>query len=129
RMLSWVNNELPKKKPRHLLGIGYLEDIPKVIKEGVDTFDCIVPTRYGRRGVAFTSSGEIDLQKSVFLKDKKPIDNNCLCFVCEKYTRSYITHLIKSKEMTGQKLLTFHNLFFFNFYVESLRQAIKQGKL
>jgi queuine tRNA-ribosyltransferase/7-cyano-7-deazaguanine tRNA-ribosyltransferase len=87
-MLSWVIKELPDEKPRHLLGIGYLEDIPKIIKRGVDTFDCIVPTHYARRGIAFTSSGELNMQKLIFLKDKKPLDNKCFCFVCQNYKRN-----------------------------------------
>lgn len=129
KMLEWVNNELAEQKPRHLLGIGYLEDIPKIIKAGVDTFDCTVPTHYGRRGIAFGSSGRLDLNKTVFLKDKKPIDPKCGCPVCGKYKRSYISHLIRAKEITGLKLITMHNLYFFNTYVEKLRKAIKQGKI
>jgi queuine tRNA-ribosyltransferase/7-cyano-7-deazaguanine tRNA-ribosyltransferase len=129
RMLGWVNKELDEDKPRHLLGIGYLEDIPKIIKAGIDTFDCTMPTHYGRRGIAFTSSGRLDLNKAVFLKDKKPIDSKCDCPVCGTYKRSYVSHLIRAKEITGLKLLTMHNLYFFNTYVERLRKEIKQGKI
>lgn len=129
RMLGWVNKELDDDKPRHLLGIGYLEDIPKIIKAGIDTFDCTMPTHYGRRGIAFTSSGRLDFNKAVFLKDKKPIDSKCDCPVCGIYKRSYISHLIRAKEITGLKLLTMHNLYFFNTYVERLRKEIKQGKI
>jgi queuine tRNA-ribosyltransferase/7-cyano-7-deazaguanine tRNA-ribosyltransferase len=129
KMLGWVNKELDKDKPRHLLGIGYLEDIPKIIKAGIDTFDCTMPTHYGRRGIAFISSGRLDLNKAVFLKDKKPIDSKCDCPVCGTYKRSYISHLVRAKEMTGLKLLTMHNLYFFNTYVEQLRKKIKQGKI
>jgi len=127
-MLSWVMKELPEKKPRHLLGIGYLEDIPKVIKRGVDTFDCVVPTHYARRGIAFTSFGELNLQKPVYLGDKKPLDSKCSCFVCQSYKRNYISHLFRAKEITALKLLTFHNLYFFNSFVEKIRKEIKQGK-
>ncbi|MCL4406216.1 MAG: tRNA guanosine(34) transglycosylase Tgt [Patescibacteria group bacterium] len=129
KMLGWVNNELDEQKPRHLLGIGYLEDIPKIIKSGVDTFDCTMPTHYGRRGIAFISSGRLDLNKAVFLKDKGPLDKKCGCPVCGEYKRSYISHLIRAKEITGLKLLTMHNLFFFNSYVEKIREDIKKGKI
>lgn len=127
-MLGWVMKELPEEKPRHLLGIGYLEDIPKIIKRGVDTFDCIVPTHYARRGIAFTSSGELNMQKPVFLKDKKPLDSKCSCFVCQNYKRNYISHLFRAKEITALKLLTFHNLYFFNSFVDNIRKKIKEGK-
>ncbi len=129
-MLRWTIPELPDEKPRHLLGIGYLEDMPKIIAEGVDTFDCIVPTHYARRGVAFTSRGALELTKQKFLKDRAPIDRTCGCEVCQGgYTRSYLTHLLRAKEITPLTLITMHNLFFFNTYVERLRTAIARGKL
>lgn len=129
KMLFWVNNNLPEEKPRHLLGIGYLEDMEPIIKEGVDTFDCIVPTHYARHGIAFTSKGKLDMKKSIFLKDKNPIDKKCECQTCQNYSRAYITHLFKAKEITALRLVTFHNLYFFNSYVESLREKIKTGEI
>ena len=129
RMLRWVIKELPPEKPRHLLGIGHLEDIPKIIAEGVDTFDCTLPTHYARHGVAFTSSGRLDLNKSAFLKDQQKLDPRCNCEVCTNYSRAYITHLLRAKEITPLRLLTFHNLFFFNSFVEKIRRGIKRGKL
>jgi queuine tRNA-ribosyltransferase/7-cyano-7-deazaguanine tRNA-ribosyltransferase len=129
KMLDWTISELPDEKPRHLLGIGHLEDIPKIIKLGVDTFDCIAPTHYARRGVAFTSQGKINLDKAIFIKDKKPLDPKCDCFVCQNYTRSYIAHLLKAWEITPLKLITFHNLYYYNTFVENIRKQIKQGKI
>lgn len=129
KMIEWVNSELPEDKPRHLLGIGYLEDILPVIKSGVDTFDCIVPTRFGRHGIAFVSDGKLDLNKSAFLKENKPLDKKCGCEVCQKYTRSYICHLMKAKEISALSLITFHNLFFFNSYIEKIRNEIKSGRI
>ncbi len=129
QMLNWVIKELPEEKPRHLLGIGYLEDIPQIIKTGIDTFDCNVPTHYARRGIAFTSEGELDFGKIKFLQDKKPLDKKCSCFVCQNYKRNYISHLFRAKEITALKLLTFHNLYFFNTFVENLRERIKNGKI
>ncbi|MDD2696694.1 MAG: tRNA guanosine(34) transglycosylase Tgt [Candidatus Pacebacteria bacterium] len=128
-MLNWTMKELPEEKPRHLLGIGYLEDIPKIIERGVDLFDCNVPTHYARRGIAFTSEGKLDLSKEIFLRDGKTLDRKCSCFVCKTYGRRYISHLFRAKEITALSLLTFHNLYFFNSFVEKMREKIKQGKL
>jgi len=124
QMLDWVIKELPPEKPRHLLGIGYLEDIPKIIEKGIDLFDCTVPTQYARRGIAFTSLGKLDLRKSKFLKDKEPLDKKCSCFVCQNYKRNYICHLFRAKEITAFRLLTFHNLYFFNTFVEKIRKSL-----
>ena len=129
QMINWVIKELPIGKPRHLLGIGHLEDIEKIIKAGIDTFDCITPTHNARNGIAFTSSGTLDLRKSQFLKDKNPLDKECSCFVCQNYKRNYISHLRRAQEITALKLLTFHNLCFFNNFVEKIRGKIKNGKI
>ena len=128
-MLELTLPHLPEEKPRHLLGIGHLEDIPEIMKSGIDTFDCIVPTHYARHGIAFTSKGRLDMRKLVFLNDKKPLDPRCECSTCKNYTRNYITHLFRAEEITALRLLTFHNLFYFNKYVEKLREEIKKGKL
>jgi len=128
QIIRWSLKHLPENKPRHLLGIGRLEDIEKIIKEGIDTFDCIVPTHYARHGTAFTSQGKLDLRKSKFLTDFSPLDKNCDCPVCKTYTRSYITHLFKAREITALRLLTFHNLYFFNSFIEKIRKKIKAGK-
>ena len=127
KMLDWVLRELPEEKPRHLLGIGYLDDIPKIIASGVDTFDCTLPTHAARHGAAFTSKGKIDILKSIYLKDKKPLDPSCACAVCGTYTRSYLCHLMRAKEITPLRLLTMHNLYFFNTFVESMRERVKRG--
>lgn len=128
-MLKWVNAELPAEKPRHLLGIGHLKDIPEVIKSGVDTFDCIVPTHYARHGTAFTSKGKLDVSKRALLNDKKPLDPTCRCAVCTTYSRAYLSHLLRAKEITGLTLLTQHNLTFFNTYVAKLRAEIRTGRM
>lgn len=128
-IISWTLPLLDEKKPRHLLGIGKLEDIELIIKSGIDTFDCTVPTHYARTGVAFTNSGPVNLSQSRFLKDKKPIDEHCSCFVCKNYRRNYISHLLRAREITPLRLLTMHNLFCFNKFVENIRRKIKEGKL
>ncbi len=128
-MLRTVMKELPEAKPRHLLGIGHLEDIEKIVREGVDTFDCTVPTHYARHGVAFTSRGRLDMRKMNFMTDRKPLDPSCGCETCGTYSRSYITHLLRAGEITALRLLTFHNLHYFNAVVAEVRKKIKQGKM
>jgi len=129
KILNWTIPNLAESKPKHLLGIGYLEDMENIIKAGIDTFDCTVPTHYARRGIAFVFSGKLNLNQSRFLKDKKFLDSKCSCFVCQNHKRNYISHLIRAKEITGMKLLTFHNLHFFNSFVEKIRKKIKNNKI
>ncbi|MDI6734033.1 MAG: tRNA guanosine(34) transglycosylase Tgt [Patescibacteria group bacterium] len=132
-MLKWMNKELPENKPRHLLGIGHPDDILSVVKSGIDTFDCTLPTHYARHGIAFTSEGRLDMTKSIFLSssivEKKSLDKNCDCLVCNNYSRGYITHLLRAHEATGPEFLTFHNLFFFNNRLEKIRLDIAKGKI
>ncbi len=135
KILDWTISPLNPLKPRHLLGIGYLEDIENIIKSGIDLFDCTVPTHYGRRGIAFVRGNRhpetkrLNLFKANFLKEKEPLDKNCSCLVCQNYKRNYISHLIRAREITGSRLLTFHNLYFFNTFVEKVREKIKKGKI
>ncbi|MDO8503069.1 MAG: tRNA guanosine(34) transglycosylase Tgt [bacterium] len=129
QMLSWVTEILPEEKPRHLLGNGHINDLIKIFKSGIDTVDCVIPTHYARHGVAFVSLGRLDMAKSIFLKDsKEPLDKKCDCFVCQSYSKSYISHLFRAREITALSLLTFHNLYFFNTFIEGIREKIKQGK-
>ncbi len=129
RMLALVVDNLPESKPRHLLGIGGVADLRPIIQSGMDTFDCTIPTHYARHGIAFTSSGRVDLNKSVHLKDKSPVDKKCACEVCATHSRGYLSHLIRAREITPLRLLTIHNLFYFNSLVENLRAHLKSGKL
>lgn len=129
QVLQWTIPYLDENKPRHLLGIGKLEDMELIIKNGVDTFDCTVPTHYARHGTAFTSQGQLDMTRTIFLNDKKPLDKKCQCLTCQNYSRSYVCHLIRAHELTGLRLMTIHNLTFFQNYVTQIREKIKQGKL
>ncbi|MEW6610244.1 MAG: tRNA guanosine(34) transglycosylase Tgt [Patescibacteria group bacterium] len=129
KMLNTIIAEVSAQQPRHLLGVGHLEDIPLIIKAGIDTFDCTVPTHYARHGIAFTSHGRLDMAKSRWLRDNKPLDRKCACFVCCDYRRTYLCHLLRAKEITGLKLLTYHNLFFFNTFIEQIKIKIKTGTL
>lgn len=128
-MLRSIHPYLPEEKPRHLLGVGHLEDIPLIIKEGVDTFDCITPTHYARHGYAFTSQGKIDIRKKIHAHSLEPLDPTCSCVVCRQYTTSYIHHLLRSHEIAALSLLTFHNIHYFHSYVASLRLQIQKGEL
>ncbi len=128
-MLGWVMPELLEKKPRHLLGIGHLEDMEKIVAAGIDTFDCIAPTHYARRGIAFTSEGRLDLRQAKFLKKNESLDRDCTCEVCLRYNKDYICHLIRAHEITGLRLITFHNLWHFNEYVAKIRDKIRKGQL
>lgn len=129
KILRWVIPYLSESKPRHLLGIGYLEDMENIVRQGIDLFDCTVPTHYARRGIAFISTGRINLNQAGFLKEKNPLDAKCTCCVCQNYKRNYISHLIRAGEITGMKLLTFHNLYFFNTFVERIRHKIKNNQI
>lgn len=128
-MVSWVVDNLPESKPRHLLGVGAMEDLREIIKSGVDTFDCTIPTHFARHGVAFIRSGKLDLNKLIYLKDKNPIDKKCGCETCAVYSRGYLAHLIRAREITPLRLLTTHNLYFFNTLIEEIRKEIKNGKI
>ncbi|MDP2586051.1 MAG: tRNA guanosine(34) transglycosylase Tgt, partial [Candidatus Levybacteria bacterium] len=130
--IDWSYPFLPENKPRHLLGIGEIDDIFDVIERGIDTFDCVIPTRFGRYGIVFASPPEgnpknrfrIDLNRVAFAKDKNPISKDCLCYVCVNFTRGYIHHLFRAKELLAYRLASYHNMFFINNLVKKIREAI-----
>lgn len=120
---------LPENKPRHLLGIGHLDDLKMAVQKGIDLFDCVHPTRMARHGSAITSKGIINLAKVKFLTDKSPIDVKCSCSVCKNYTKAYISHLFRAGEITAMRLLTIHNLCFFKNFMDNLRKDVVSGKI
>lgn len=122
--VKWVNEILPEEKPRHLLGIGEPEDLFMGVENGVDLFDCVGPTRIARNGTLFTKNGKINLMNAQFVKDFMPLDEDCECYTCKSYTRSYLSHLYRSKEMLGATLGSIHNVYFINKLVADMRQAI-----
>jgi len=128
-VLDWVVPHLPEDKPRHLLGVGEIDDIFTLVEKGVDTFDCVMPTRLGRMGhvLVHSSKWTLDITKSQYAKDATPIDENCRCFVCQNYTRAYINHLFRVKELLAYRLATYHNLYFLEKLVEKIRFSIKEG--
>ena len=125
RVLEWTIPFLPESKPRHLLGIGEPDDILEAIERGIDSFDCVIPTRWARHGTAITSQGRFNLKSAKFLKSKNPIDKKCLCPVCLKHSSSYVSHLLREKEIYGVMLLTEHNLFWILNFMKEIRKAIQ----
>lgn len=126
--VGWVNQILPKEKPRHLLGIGEPEDLFGGIQNGVDLFDCVSPTRMGRNGTLHTENGRININNSKFQSDFGPIDENCGCYVCRNYSRAYLAHLFRAKEMLAGTLASIHNLYFITNLVGRIRQSILDEK-
>lgn len=128
-ILNWTVPLLPPEKPRHLLGIGYLEDFERSIKSGVDLFDCVYPTRFARHGIALTTKEKLNLNQAKFLTDKNPPDKKCGCPTCLNHSRAYICHLFRAKEITAMRLLTMHNLWFFKQFIDKIREKIERESL
>ncbi len=127
--LGWVNNILPENKPRHLLGIGEPEDLFIGVENGIDTFDCVAPTRMARNGTLYTHTGKINIFNARYKNDFTPIDSECGCYACKNYTRAYLSHLFRAKEMMAGTLASIHNLFFIVNLVDKIREAIKNDNL
>lgn len=119
---------LPKGKPRYLMGVGKPEDIVTAIGLGVDMFDCVLPTRNGRNGTVFTWNGPLVVKNAVYKADFRPIDENCQCYTCQNFTRSYIRHLFQAQEILALRLATLHNLYFYLELVREARKAILRGE-
>ncbi|MCS7184180.1 MAG: tRNA guanosine(34) transglycosylase Tgt [Patescibacteria group bacterium] len=128
KVLNWTLPYLDENKPRHLLGIGEVDDILNSVELGIDLFDCVIPTRWARHGTVFTFKGRLNLKSSRYLKDRKPIDVNCHCEVCKKYTRAYICHLFREKEIYAVILMVEHNIFWILNLFKEIRKAIKMNK-
>lgn len=127
-VLGWVNNILPIDKPRHLLGLGSQPaDLFLGVEFGVDTFDCVAPTRQARNGALFTKTGRINLTKSQYRDDFTPIDDECGCYVCKNHTKAYIHHLFRANEILGLTLASIHNEYFVIKTVDNIRQSILDG--
>ena len=130
KMLALTHDALPESKPRHVLGVGHPEDFGVIARAGGDTFDCIAPTHYARRGVLFTSKGRLDLRAPAMVKRiDRPIDKACTCPVCTTYSLGYVAHLVRANELTGMMLATMHNVYYFNALAQKLRTAIANGDL
>ena len=127
-VIEEVAPRMPADKPRYLMGVGTPEDLIEAVARGVDMFDCVLPTRNGRNGQAFTSLGKLNIKNARYALDQKPLDESCACAVCRRHTRGYIRHLYQSGEMLASILLTHHNLAFFLDTMKAVRQAIRSGQ-
>ena len=125
--VKWVNEILPEEKPRHLLGIGEPEDLFMGIENGVDLFDCILPTRLGRNGTIYTKEGKIHIMNLEYRSEVKPVEDDCNCYTCKHYSRAYLSHLFRGKEMLAGTLASIHNIHFLVGLVQNIRQSILDG--
>ena len=129
RILNYLAPKMLQDKPRYLMGVGTPEDLIVGVKHGIDMFDCAMPTRNARNGHLFTSQGIIRIRNSSYKADLAPLDPNCDCYTCRNYSRAYLHHLDRSREILGARLNTMHNLYFYQKLMQNLRQAIEQGTL
>ena len=127
KILNETTNFLPKNKPRYLMGVGTPSDILGAVYEGIDMFDCVMPTRSGRTGLAFTWEGKLNLKNSKYQNDKSPIDNNCVIRNLNQYSKSYLNHLIKTNEMMASMVISLHNINFYQQFMRQIRETIKNG--
>jgi queuine tRNA-ribosyltransferase len=123
-----VVNLLPAYAPRYLMGVGLPQDIIGMIELGIDMFDCVVPTRYGRNGTAFTSSGKLTIRNSPYIEDFRALDEECSCYTCKNFSRAYLRHLFNSDEILGLRLVSLHNVHFFLELLRKIREAIQQDR-
>jgi queuine tRNA-ribosyltransferase len=127
-VIADIAPRMPSSGPRYLMGVGTPEDLIEAVARGVDMFDCVLPTRNGRNGQAFTSSGKLNIKNARYIEDQRPLDEQCNCSVCHRHSRAFIRHLYQSGEMLGSILLTHHNLAFFLDTMKRVRQAIRSDQ-
>ena len=128
-IVSYITPKMPISAPRYLMGVGTPLDIANAVEQGVDMFDCVIPTRHARNGYLYTSRGEIKIRNSKYKNDFDPLDASCSCYTCSNFTKSYLNHLDKTKEILGSTLNTIHNLHFYQKLMRDLRLAIETGTL
>ncbi len=127
RILDAVVPHLPRNKPTYLMGVGTPANILEAVERGVDFFDCVYPSRNGRHGHVYTNHGKMNMLNAKYELDSRPIEEGCGCPACRNYSRAYIRHLLKAKEMLGMRLCVLHNLWYYNTMMEEIREAIRQG--
>lgn len=125
KTLDFTTKNMPLDKPRYLMGVGKPDDLIGAVKRGVDMFDCVLPTRSGRTGQAFTSRGTVNIKNARHILDKRPLDNNCDCHTCKNFSRAYLHHLFKAQEILGLMLLSLHNIHFYITLMKNIRNSIK----
>ena len=126
--LAHTMQYLPENKPRYLMGVGYPEDILMAVSYGIDMFDCVLPTRNARTGSVFTSEGPLVYRNAEYANDSRPLDQNCDCEVCRRYSRAYLRHLYNQSEITGLILATYHSIYFYQRLMRGIRGALEQGR-
>ena len=126
--VEWTTQFMPKEKPRYLMGVGTPEDLVENVSRGIDMFDCVMPTRNARNGTLFTSFGKVSIKAARFKQDPLPIDPECNCMVCKTYSRAYLCHLFRAKELTYFRLATIHNLYYYLNLMKQMREAILEGR-
>lgn len=126
-VLEYITPQMPGEAPRYLMGVGTPEDMVEAVRHGVDMFDCVIPTRNGRTGSAFTSRGKLNIRNARFASDDAPLDPNCSCSVCRRYSRAYLRHVHQAGEMISAVLISHHNIAFFLDTMRRIRQAIRLG--
>lgn len=128
-MTDLVVEQLPPQKPRYLMGVGPPEELADFVRLGIDMMDCVLPTRNARNGCLFTSQGKIIIKNARYARDSRPLDERCGCFVCQRYSRSYLRHLYLADEILSSVLNTYHNLYFYLDIMRQIRHAIREGQL
>jgi len=123
-----VTSMLPEDRPRYLMGVGMPQDILESVEMGIDMFDCVIPTRYGRNGTAFTSVGKLTVRNSPYIEDLNPLDPQCSCYTCKNFSRSYLRHLFNTQELLGLRLVTLHNVHFYLELMRKAKEAIRRDK-
>ena len=129
QVLDHIIPQMPAALPRYLMGVGRPEDIVAAVARGTDLFDCVIPTRHARNGHLFTATGSINIRNASHEQDLGPIDETCTCYTCRNFTRAYLKHLERCKEILGARLNTIHNLHVYLSLMRSLREAIAAGRL
>jgi len=127
--LDFAPGQLPADRPRYLMGVGKPDDIVGAVERGIDMFDCVLPTRSGRTGQAFTRAGPINIRNARFGEDEGPLDPSCACPICSTWSRAYLHHLVRSGEILGAMLMTEHNIWFYQGLMADLRAAISERRL
>jgi len=128
RILAYTAPKMPQVKPRYLMGVGTPEDLVEAVSQGIDMFDCVMPTRNARNGWLFTQYGDIKIKNASYKNNTAPLDADCSCYTCQNFTRAYLHHLHKVGEILGARLNTIHNLHYYQVLMQGMRSAIEQGE-
>jgi queuine tRNA-ribosyltransferase len=127
-VLEWTRPMIPPLHPAYLMGVGRPEDIVECVERGMDMFDCVMPTRNARNGMLFTSFGQVVIKNSCYTKDSRPIDPDCSCYTCRNFSRAYVRHLFMARELLAYRLMTIHNVYYYQSLMKDIKKAIEQDR-